>query len=126
MYVKTNESCTRGILRMSNIVQMPGGVEIQEFTEVDDRKWYLTEWVLDDEQRYRRLVCTQVEELLAMYRRYPLPEFEAVRQVLTQLQRAYSDVTPFNRPLICDFADECEPLGPDAMRAIREILSGDN
>ena len=63
MYVKTNESCTRGILRMSNIVQMPGGVEIQEFTEVDDRKWYLTEWVLDDEQRYRRLVCTQVEEL---------------------------------------------------------------
>jgi hypothetical protein len=46
---------------------------------------------------------TQVEELLAMYRRYPLPEFDAVWQVLTQMQRAYSDVTPFNRPLIAEF-----------------------
>jgi hypothetical protein len=69
---------------------------------------------------------TQVEELLAMYRRYPLPEFEAVRQVLTQMQRAYSDVTPFNRPLIAEFEDECETLGPDATRALREALSGDN
>ena len=43
---------------------------------------------------------TQVEELLALYRHYPLPEFESIRQILTQLQQAYSDVEPFDHPLL--------------------------
>jgi hypothetical protein len=30
----------------------------------------------------RRLVRTQIEELFALYRLYPLPEFESVRQIL--------------------------------------------
>jgi len=67
--------------------------------------------LLNDEQCYRRLVRTQVE---------------AVLQVLTQMQRAYGDVTPFNRPRIAEFEDEEEGLGPDATRVIGEILSGDN
>ena len=54
----------------------------------------------NDERCYGRLVRTQVEELLAMYRRYPLPELEAVRRVLTQMERAYRDVEPFNCPMV--------------------------
>jgi hypothetical protein len=46
--------------------------------------------------------------------------------VLTQVQRGYSDVTPFDRPLIAEFEDDEEGLGPEATRALHEILSGDS
>jgi hypothetical protein len=74
-------------------------------TKVDDGKWALTEWVLNDPSLYRRLVRTQVEELLALYRHYPLPEFESVRQILTQIQHAYSDDAPFDHPLLAAMDD---------------------
>jgi hypothetical protein len=47
----------------------------------------------------RRLVRTQIEELMALYQDYPLPELESVRQSLVQLQQAYGDAEPFNRPI---------------------------
>ena len=50
----------------------------------------------------RRLVRTQIEELFALYRLYPLPEFESVRQILTQLRSAYSDAEPYNHPLFAE------------------------
>jgi hypothetical protein len=37
---------------MSNIVQMPGVVEMATFTQVDNGKWITTERLLNDEQRY--------------------------------------------------------------------------
>jgi hypothetical protein len=61
--------------------------------------------VLEKPLERRRLVRTQIEELLALYRHYPLPEFESVRQILTQLQQAYSDVEPFNHPLLAALDD---------------------
>lgn len=91
---------------MSNVVKMADDVTMRTFTQVDDEKWTLTETVLDDPLRYRRLVRTQIEELLALYRHYPLPEFESVRQILTQLQRAYDDVEPFNHSLLAALDDE--------------------
>jgi hypothetical protein len=33
---------------------------------------------------------------------YPLPEFESVRQILTQLRSAYSDAQPYNHPLFAE------------------------
>jgi hypothetical protein len=83
-------------------------VTMRDFTEVDDDRWTLTEFVLNDPLERRRLVCTQIKELLALYRHYPLPEFESVRQVLTQLQQAYSDVAPFNHPLLAALDDDDE------------------
>jgi hypothetical protein len=41
---------------MSNIVQMPGGVEMATFAQIDDGKWTTTERLLNDERRDRRLV----------------------------------------------------------------------
>jgi hypothetical protein len=85
---------------MSDVVEMPGLVMMRAFTQADDGKWAQTEYFLKDPLLCRRLVRTQIEELLALYRHYPLPPFESVRQVLTQLQQAYGDVEPFNRPLL--------------------------
>jgi hypothetical protein len=85
---------------MSNVVDMPGVVTMRAFTQVGDDEWSLTETVLNDPLQYRRLVRTQIEELLALYRHYPLREFESVRQILTQLQQAYNDVEPFDHPLL--------------------------
>jgi hypothetical protein len=51
-------------------------------------------------------VRTQIEELLALYRHYPLPELESVWQILTQLQQAYDDVEPFNHPLLAALDDD--------------------
>ena len=77
---------------MSNVVNMPGFVTMREFTEIDDGKWWSTESILNDPLPYRRLVRTQIEELLTLYRHYPLPEFDSVGQILSQLQQAFSDV----------------------------------
>jgi hypothetical protein len=91
---------------MSNVVDMPDGVTMRAFTQVGDDQWSLTEWVLNDPSQYRRLVRTQIEELLALSQHYPLPEFDSVRQILTQLQRAYSDVEPFYHPPLTALDDE--------------------
>ena len=72
---------------MGDVVDLPA-VTMRAFAQVGDEKWALTEWVLNDPLKRRRLVRTQIEELLALYRQYPLPEFESVRQILTQLQQA--------------------------------------
>jgi hypothetical protein len=98
-----------------NIAQLPGIILIAPYTQVDDGQYTLTDRVLKDPQQYRRLVRTQIEELLTMYRSYPLPEFEAVRQILTQMQRAYSDVEPFNHPMRAEMyidadEDDCPVL----------------
>ena len=77
---------------MGNVVDLPIDVTMGAYTKVDDGKWALTEFVLNDPSLHRRLVRTQVEELLALYRQYPLSEFESVRQILTQMQQAYGDV----------------------------------
>jgi|SRR6478672_9529827 len=91
---------------MSNVVKMPGFVTMREFTEMDDGKWWLTEKILDEPVLRRRLVRTQIEELVAVFRLYPLGELECVEQILTQLQQAYCDVEPFNHPTLAgDFED---------------------
>ena len=90
---------------MTNVVKMPS-VTMRTFTQVDDDKWTVTETILQDPPLYRRLVRTQIEELLALYRHYPLPEFESVGQILTQLQQAYNDVEPFNHSLLAALDDE--------------------
>jgi hypothetical protein len=92
---------------MGAVVDLPA-VTMRAFAQADDEKWALTEWVLNDPLRRRRLVRTQIEELLALYRQYPLPEFESVRQIPTQLQRAYSDVAPFDHSLSAALDDEDE------------------
>jgi len=91
---------------MGDVVEMPGAVMIRTYTEVDDDKWTLTDFVLEDPLKRRRLVRTQIEELLALYRHYPLPELESVWQILTQLQQAYDDVEPFNHPLLAALDDD--------------------
>jgi hypothetical protein len=91
---------------MSNVVDMPGVVRMRAFTDVDDDRFMATEWVLNDPSQYRRLVRTQIEELLALSQYYPLREFDSVRQILTQLQRAYSDVEPFYHPPLTALDDE--------------------
>jgi hypothetical protein len=83
---------------MGDVVDMPGGVTMRFATEVDEGRWYRTETILNDPSLYCRLVRTQIEELLALYRHYPLPEFESIRQILAQMQQAYSDVEPFDHP----------------------------
>ena len=90
---------------MSNVVNMPGFVTMREFTEMDDGKRWSTESILNDPLLYRRLVRTQIEELLTLYRHYPLPEFDSVEQILSQLQQAFSDVAPFNHPMLAEFED---------------------
>ncbi len=62
---------------MGDVVDLPA-VTMRAFAQMDDEKWALTECVLNDPLRHRRLVRTQIEELLALYRQYPLPEFESV------------------------------------------------
>lgn len=89
---------------MGNVVEMPG-IAMREFTEMDDGQFWLTEKILNDPNLKRRLVRTQIEELLALWRQYPLPEFEAVRQILDQMQRGYGDVEPFNHPLLAGLDD---------------------
>jgi hypothetical protein len=89
---------------MSNVVDM--GVTMRTFTQVGEDSYSLTETVLNDSLQYRRLVRTQVEELLALYRHYPLREFESVGQILTQMQRAYADVEPFYHPPHAALDDE--------------------
>jgi hypothetical protein len=82
-----------------NITPLPGLVAINEFTEVDDERWILTGCLLDNPASYRRLVRTQVEELYALYRHYPLPELDGIKQILEHLQQAYNNAEPFNRTL---------------------------
>ena len=65
---------------------------MRAYTEVDDDQWALTETILDNPPERRRLVRTQIEELFALYRLYPLPEFES----------AYSDAEPYNHPLFAE------------------------
>jgi hypothetical protein len=91
-----------------NVVPLPGIIVTNTYVEVGDDRWSLTEHVLADPLERRRLVRTQVEELLALDRRYPLPEFAAVRQILTQMREAYGDVEPFNRPSPLDTYEEDE------------------
>jgi hypothetical protein len=86
--------------RGETMSDVPDMVSMRPFTELDDGKWALTERVLGDPQKRRRLVRTQIEELWALYEYYPLPEFESVRQVLTQMRQAYSDIGPFRHPLL--------------------------
>jgi 20S proteasome alpha/beta subunit len=88
---------------MSNVVKL---AKIRTFTRVDDDKWTVTEAILNDPLQYRRLLRTQIEELLALYQHYPLPELESVRQILSQLQQAYGDVDPFNHSLLAALDDE--------------------
>jgi hypothetical protein len=95
---------------MSDVVKFSDMVCACIFTEVDNGNWTLTEWVLHDPQKRRRLVRTQIEELWALYEHYQLPEFENVRQVLTQMRQAYRDVEPFNHPLLA--AQNEDPFGP--------------
>lgn len=91
---------------MGNVVDLSPTVTMREFTQVDGGKWTMTERVLNDPLECRRLVRTQIEELLALYRQYPLPEFESVRQILAQMQQAYGDVAPFDRPLLAAMDDD--------------------
>ena len=42
-------------------------VTMREFKQMDRGKWWLTEKILNDPSLYRRLVRTQIEELLALY-----------------------------------------------------------
>ena len=51
---------------------------MRAYTEVDDDQWALTETILDNPPERRRLVRTQIEELFALYRLYPLPELESL------------------------------------------------
>jgi hypothetical protein len=88
---------------MGDVVDLPVQVTMRACTKVDGGKWSMTEELLNDPLAYRRLVRTQIEELLALHAHYPLPELESVRQILVQLQQAYSDVTPFDRPLMAEF-----------------------
>jgi hypothetical protein len=44
--------------------------------------------------------------MLALYRRYPLQEFDEVGHVLSRLQRAFGDVEPFNHPMLADFEED--------------------
>jgi len=52
---------------MNNVTEMPDLVTMREFTQIDGGKWWLTEKILNDPSLYRRLVRTQIEELLALY-----------------------------------------------------------
>jgi hypothetical protein len=99
---------------MGDVVDMPGGVTMRFATEVGDGVWSLTENVLNDPLQYCRLVRSQTEELLALYQQYPLPEFESVRQILAQMQRAYSDVAPFDHPLLAAMHDDDDDDDEDA------------
>jgi len=58
-----------------------------------------------------RVVRTQIEELFALYRLYPLPEFESAS--------AYSDAEPYNHPLFAE-ADREAPvvLSHDSQREL--------
>ena len=100
---------------MGNVVDLPIDVTMGAYTKVDDGKWALTEFVLNDPSLHRRLVRTQVEELLALYRQYPLSEFESVRQILTQMQQAYGDVAPYHHPLLAAM----DPENPTTMTRMR-------
>jgi hypothetical protein len=86
---------------MNNVTELP-----RDFTmnavEMDGRKWWLTEKVLNDKVLYRRLVLTQIGELLALYKLYPLPDLDEVGHILHRLRKAYDDVALFDRPLLAD------------------------
>jgi hypothetical protein len=75
------------------------------YTQVDGGLWTRTDRLLNDLLERRRLVRTQIEELMALHAHYPLDELESVRQILVQLQQDYSDVAPFDRPLIAELDD---------------------
>jgi predicted RNA binding protein YcfA (HicA-like mRNA interferase family) len=87
---------------------MPGCVTMREFVELADGYFWTTEAVLNDDVQHRRLVRTQIEELLALYRQYPLPEFAVVERILTGLQHAYSDVEPFNHELLAAMDEDAD------------------
>ena len=95
---------------MNNVTEMPDLVTMRSFTEVDDGKWGTTEYVLNDPVMRRRLTRTQIEEMLTLYGHYPLPEFDAVGQILRQMQRAYGDVEPFNHPMLAALEPEDEDV----------------
>jgi hypothetical protein len=81
---------------MGDIVKL---ATMRGYTVVDGGLWAMTERLLNDPVQRRRLVRTQIEELMALYQDYPLPELESVRQSLVQLQQAYGDAEPFNHPI---------------------------
>jgi hypothetical protein len=87
---------------MNSVVDMPGLITMREFVELDDGKWWLTEKVIVDPLLRRRLVRTQIEELVALWKHYPLQELGSVAQILQQLQQAYDDVKPFNHTLMAE------------------------
>ena len=78
---------------------------MRDFVELDDGYWWNTENVLNDEGLYRRLVRTQIEELLALYAHYPLPEFDEVGRLLSGLQKTFGDVEPFNHEMLAALDD---------------------
>jgi hypothetical protein len=90
---------------MTNVVELPRDYTMREFVELDDGYFWTTEAVLNDATLKRRLVRTQIDELLALYQQYPLAEFAVVERVLTGLQRAYSDVEPFNHEMLAAMND---------------------
>jgi hypothetical protein len=92
---------------MGDVVNLPDGGRIMRgVTQLDGDQWMYTGYVLTDPLMRRRLVRTQTEELLALYQQYPLPEFESVRQLLTQMQQGYGDVAPYDHPLLAAMDDD--------------------
>jgi hypothetical protein len=80
-----------------NVTEMPDLVTMREFTQMDGGKWWLTEKILNDPSLYRLLVRTQIEELLALYQHYLLPELDSVGQpqpTATGLQRRRAVQSP--------------------------------
>jgi hypothetical protein len=90
---------------MSDVVDLSRQAPMRAYTQVDGGKWTLTERLLNDPLAYRRLIRTQIEELMALHAHYPLPELESVRRLLVQLQQAYGGAEPFNRPFMAGFDD---------------------
>ncbi|HZZ24536.1 MAG TPA: hypothetical protein VFE60_19000 [Roseiarcus sp.] len=66
---------------MGDIVKL---ATMRGYTVVDGGLWAMTKRLLNDPVQRRRLVRTQIEEPMALYQDYPLPELESVRQSLVQ------------------------------------------
>ena len=91
---------------MDNLMKLSRDYTMRDFVEMDGGAYWLTEKVLNDPSLYRRLVRTQIEELKALYRHYPLSEFDEVGHILNRLQQAYSNVEPFDHPLLAALDDD--------------------